>query len=73
MSTCQCKSKLHNHVAGECPNDVEGEGDEKCGSCKEKDKQLQLAGLLEAPVAAGPPPDRNLENLIVAPPEKPDQ
>ena len=45
MSTCQCQSTLHNHVAGECPNDVEGEGGEKCRSCKEKDNQLRLEAL----------------------------
>jgi hypothetical protein len=54
MSTCQCKSKLHNHVAGECPNDVEGEGDEKCGSCKEKDKQIRLRGIGNPPGQLNP-------------------
>ena len=58
MSTCQCKSKLHNHVAGECPNDVEGEGDEKCGSCKEKDKQIRLTKIGGASREVGPPPTR---------------
>ena len=59
MSTCQCQSLLHNHVAGECPYDVEGEGGEKCRSCKDKDNQLRWEALSNlGGDSVGPPPTR---------------
>ena len=65
MSTCQCQSTLHNHVAGECPND-ESAGDENtppeernwCKSCRDKAEEIRLAGIMDEPRAGGPPPVR---------------
>jgi hypothetical protein len=76
MSTCQCHSMKHNHVAGECPNDESAGGtrpEERnwCQLCRDKANLIRLAGILDLPVATGTPPDLDFENLIV--PEKPDQ
>jgi len=74
MSKCLCQSALHNHVAGECPNEVGDESSEKCESCEKKDKEIRLGGISEFPTDVGPPPVRNLEeSLTVVPPDKPDQ
>ena len=63
MSKCKCPSMLHNHVAKKCPND-KSEGEEKtrseekdwCPKCRDKAKQLRLAGIYDESVERRPPP-----------------
>ncbi len=72
MSKCQCQSSLHNHDEGACPNEA-NEDSGLCDSCKEKDIQLHLDGIVEFPGQLNPTEPNSEEPLIVVPPEKPEQ